>query len=123
LIQFFIYLRAELNSQWPVTESARIQTTAIRQHRTKQTKTTTKERKMDQLRLFTLKHDSLKISVDLQTAFAAETHLAEGQWLKEQLNMVKLRMFRVGTQMSTVSGTEGQYLVPLKTFIKRNASM
>jgi hypothetical protein len=37
---------------------------------------------MDQLRLFTLKHDLLKIAVDLQTAFAAETHLAEGQWLK-----------------------------------------
>jgi hypothetical protein len=36
---------------------------------------------MDQLRLFTLKHDLLKISVDLQTALAAETHLAEGQWL------------------------------------------
>jgi hypothetical protein len=30
------------------------------------------------LRLFTLKHDLIKISVDLQTAFAAETHLAEG---------------------------------------------
>jgi hypothetical protein len=37
-IQFFIYLRAEHNSQWPITESERIQTTAIRQHRTKQTK-------------------------------------------------------------------------------------
>jgi hypothetical protein len=65
-------------------------TTAIGQHRTIQTKTTTKERrkqqKMDHLRLFTLKYDLLKISVDLQTAFAAETHLAEGQWLKEQLN-------------------------------------
>jgi hypothetical protein len=78
-IQFFIYLRAELNSQWPVTKSARIHTTAIRQHRTKQTKTTTKQRKIDQPRLFTPKYDLLKISVDLQTAFAAETHLAEGQ--------------------------------------------
>jgi hypothetical protein len=28
---------------------------------------------MDQLRLFTLKYDLLKISIDLQTAFAAET--------------------------------------------------
>jgi hypothetical protein len=37
-IKFFIYLRAELNSQWPVTESTRIQTTGLRQHRTKQTK-------------------------------------------------------------------------------------
>jgi hypothetical protein len=71
-----IYLCVELNSHWPVTESAQIQTTAIRHHRTKQTKATTKETteqsKMDQLRLFTLKYDLLKISVDLQTAFAAE---------------------------------------------------
>jgi hypothetical protein len=28
-IQIFIYLRAELNRQWPITESARIQTAAI----------------------------------------------------------------------------------------------
>jgi hypothetical protein len=34
-IQLFIYLRAELNSQWPIT--AQIQTTGLRQHRTKQT--------------------------------------------------------------------------------------
>jgi hypothetical protein len=43
---------------------------------------------MDHLRLFTLKYDLLKISVDLQTASAADTRLAEGQWLKEQLNVV-----------------------------------
>jgi hypothetical protein len=36
---------------------------------------------MDQLRLFKLRHGLLKISVDLQTAFAADTNLAEGQWL------------------------------------------
>jgi hypothetical protein len=42
-IQFFIYLRAELNSQWPIAESARIQT-AVRQQRARQTtKTPTKE--------------------------------------------------------------------------------
>jgi hypothetical protein len=29
IIQFFIYLRAELNIQWPITESARMQITAI----------------------------------------------------------------------------------------------
>jgi hypothetical protein len=113
IIQFnslFIYmLNSTANGQ---LQSARIQTTAIRQHRTKQT---TKQRKMDQLRLFKLKHDLLKISVDLQTAFAADIHLAEGQWLKEQLNVAKLRMFRVGTRVPTVSRTEGQYLVPLKT--------
>jgi hypothetical protein len=37
-IQFFIHVRAELNSQWPVRESAQIQTTVLRQNRTKQTK-------------------------------------------------------------------------------------
>jgi hypothetical protein len=72
---------------------------------------------MDQLRLFKLKHDLLKISIDLQTAFAAE-----GQWLKEQLNVVNLRMFRVETSRPTVSRTEGQYLVPQKAFIKNIAS-
>jgi hypothetical protein len=118
-IQFFIYLRAELNSQWPITESARIQTTGIRQHRTKKN---IKTKKCGSSRLFKLKHGLLKISVDLQTALAADTHLAERQWLKEQLNMLKLRMFRLGARMPTVSKTEGQYLVPLKTFIKNNAS-
>jgi hypothetical protein len=52
-----------------------------------------KERKGNQLRLFKLRRGLLKISINLQTAFAADTHLAEGQWLKEQLNVVKLRMF------------------------------
>jgi hypothetical protein len=83
---------------------------------------TNKKTKMDQLRLFKLKYDLLKISVDLQTAFAADTHLFEGQWLKEQLNVVKLRMFRVGTRRPTVSRTEGQYLVPLRTCIKHSPS-
>jgi hypothetical protein len=77
---------------------------------------------MDQLRRSKLKHDLLKISIDLQTAFSADTHLAEGQWLKEQLNVVKLHMFRVGTRRPTVSRTEGQYLVPQKAFIKNSAS-
>jgi hypothetical protein len=57
---------------------------------------------MDQLRLFKLKHDLVKISLDLHTAFAADTHLAEEQWLKEQLNVVKLCIFRVGTRLPTV---------------------
>jgi hypothetical protein len=77
---------------------------------------------VDQRRLFKLKHVLLKISVDLQTEFAADTHLAEGQWLKEQLNVVKLRMFRVETSRPTVSRTEGQYLVQQKPFIKNIAS-
>jgi hypothetical protein len=49
---------------------------------------------------------------------SADTHLAEGQWLKEQLNVAKLRMFEVGTGKPRVSRTEGQYLVPKKAFIK-----
>jgi hypothetical protein len=74
---------------------------------------------MDQLRLFKIKHDILKISVDLQTAFSAETQLAKWQWLKEQLNVIKLCTLRVGTRMPIVSRTERQYLMPLKIFIKK----
>jgi hypothetical protein len=40
-----------------------------------------------------------------------------------QLNVVKLRMFRVGKRMPTVSKTEGQYLMPIKRFIENKASM
>jgi hypothetical protein len=42
-------------------------------------KTKREKRKTNQLRLFTFKHKLLKISAYLQTAFATETHLAEGQ--------------------------------------------
>jgi hypothetical protein len=58
----------------------RVSTNTNNRNKTTQNKTkqTTKPRKMDQLRLFKLKHDLLKISVDLQTPFAADTHLAEG---------------------------------------------
>jgi hypothetical protein len=52
--------------------------------------------------LFVFERKFLKISVDLQTALAAETHLAEGQWLEEQLNIVKLRMLRSGTRILAV---------------------
>jgi hypothetical protein len=40
-----------------------------------------------------------------------ETHPAEGQWLEEQMNMVKLPMYRVGTQMPIISRTEEQHLL------------
>jgi hypothetical protein len=63
---------------------------------------------------FICKSDFLKTSVDLQAAFAKETHLSEGQWLDEQVNMVKLRTFLVGTRMLTVSRREEQYSAPLK---------
>jgi hypothetical protein len=78
---------------------------------------------VNQLRLFKLQYDLLKISIDLQTALAADAHLAEGQWLKEQLNVVKLRMFRVGTRRPTVFRTEGQYLAPQKALIRNSPSM
>jgi hypothetical protein len=100
-----------------------VSTNTNNSNKTTQDKTNTKTTTiMDQLRLFRLKHDLLKLSVDLQTALTADTHLAEGQWLKEQLNVVKLRMFRVGTRMPTVSRAEGQCSVPVKTFIKSNSS-
>jgi hypothetical protein len=50
-------------------------------------------KKIDLLMFFILKREFLEISVDLQTAFSAETRPAEGQWLEEQVNVVKLRTF------------------------------
>jgi hypothetical protein len=113
IIQFYIYLRAELNSQWPVIRS---------QHEYNNSKATQDNRErereeMDQLKFFTLIHELLQISIYLQTAIATETHLSEGQWLK----VIKLCVFRVGTRMLTVSRTERQQLVPINIFIKKKA--
>jgi hypothetical protein len=72
--------------------------------------------------LFRFKHKLLKISVNLQTALAAETRLAEGQWLELQLNMEELRMFRLGTRMPHVSRRTGKHFEPLKTFITSKIS-
>jgi hypothetical protein len=47
------------------------------QNKQETTKETTK-RKTHQSTLITLKQEFLKISISLQTAFAVETHLAEG---------------------------------------------
>jgi hypothetical protein len=41
----------------------------------------------------------------------------------EELNVEKFWIFQVGTRKLTASRTEGQNLVPLKTFIKNRASM
>jgi hypothetical protein len=53
-----------------------------------------------------LKPEFLKISLsaDTQTELAAETRGAEGQWLEQQLNTVKLRWLRVAARMQTVLG-------------------
>jgi hypothetical protein len=55
--------------------------------------------------------------------FAARTHLAVGQWLEEQLDLEKFRMFGVGTRKLTASRTEEQNSVPLEIFIKDRASI
>jgi hypothetical protein len=67
--------------------------TAMRRHRTDHTQ----KDSIGQLKLYALEHELLKLSARLQTAFVAETHLAEGKWVEEQVNMLKLRMFRAGT--------------------------
>jgi hypothetical protein len=51
-----------------------------------------KQRKMDQFRLLTPKQEFLKISVSLHNAFAVEIHVAQGQWLQEQVNMMMVMM-------------------------------
>jgi hypothetical protein len=71
----------------------RVSTNTNNSNKTTQGKIKKETKNNGQLRLFKLKHDLLKIYIDLQIAFAADTHLAEGQWLKEQLKVVKLRMF------------------------------
>jgi hypothetical protein len=68
-----------------------------------------------------MKQELLKIFLCLQTTFAFETRLAEGQWLEEQVNMLKLRIFREGKRRPAVSRAEGQHLMPLKTPILRRA--
>jgi hypothetical protein len=45
---------------------------------------------MNLSRLSALEHEFLKISVILQTAFAVETHPAKGQWLEEQVDILKI---------------------------------
>jgi hypothetical protein len=50
---------------------------------------------MIKTRVFKFKYDLLKMSTNLQTEFAARAHLAVGQWLEEQLNIEKFRMFRI----------------------------
>jgi len=53
--------------------------------------------------------------------FAAEVHLAEGQFrhLKLVLNEIKFLKFQFGMRRPTVSKSVGQYFEPLKMFIKK----
>jgi hypothetical protein len=70
---------------------------------------------MDQLRLFKLKHDSLKISVDLQTAFAADTHHVEGATERGKVTYVPSRNTNADCFQD-----RGECLVPLETCIENN---
>jgi hypothetical protein len=62
------------------------------QHKWDNAERITQKRKIDQLKWFTFKHELLNTSAPLQTAFVSVTHLTAGQWLEEQVNMVKLLM-------------------------------
>jgi hypothetical protein len=105
-----IMLLVQLDSLFIYVLSSTASGQSQRQHDYKQQQwdntgqNTQKNRKIDQLRLFIFQHELLKLSVHLQTAFAAETRLAEGPLLEEHVNVVNLRMFRAGTRMPTVRG-------------------
>jgi hypothetical protein len=71
------------------------------QTRRKQASHNDRERNLKNWALI-LKQEFLKMSVSLQTAFAVETHLAEGQWLEEQVTMLKL-----GTDCRSFRGPRG----------------
>jgi hypothetical protein len=60
----------------------------------------------------------------LQTLLAAMTHLAEGLCFNALLTLnVDNSLIRlVGTRIPTVSKMEGQFILPLKTFIRNKAS-
>jgi hypothetical protein len=90
----------------------------------KQQKKQQKQRKKNQFRacfsikslnfrLLILKQEFLIVSARLHTEFAVELLLAERKLLEEQVNMLKLRVFRVGILRPIISRTERQNLVPL----------
>jgi hypothetical protein len=67
--------------------------------------------------LFIFKHEVLIISLNLKTAFTAQTHLAEGQWLEEQLNMVKLRVSCRNTIVACFEETEAIFSAIINIYI------
>jgi hypothetical protein len=83
----------------------------ITQDKTKSNKINNEMKKNWSVKLFTLKHELLT----LRTALAVATRLVEGQWLEEQVNMLKLRIFRIGTRR--LFRGQGQHLAPLKIFV------
>jgi hypothetical protein len=85
-----------------------------------QNKQTKIKNKSLQSRLLIFEREFLKKICTFTTVFAAENYRAVGYLLKEQLNMLKLRLFRVGTRMPTASRAEWPHSLPLKTFYKTN---
>jgi hypothetical protein len=72
---------ANANYRLSTNTSNNNKTTQDKKQKTKnrqQKEKTRKQMKVNQLRLFKLKRDLLKISINLQTALAEDTHLAEG---------------------------------------------
>jgi hypothetical protein len=108
-VQFFIYLCDELTSQWPITLSSWKQYKNKISTRKKQTKTI----KLNVFNLFVFKRKFLKKkSVDLETAFAAETSswraVAEGATEHNRTTNVPNR-----NTNAAVSETGVQHLVSL----------
>jgi hypothetical protein len=64
-------------------------------------------------RFLVLKQEFVELSVSLQTTRAVETHRAEKQCLGEQVNMLRLWLFRVGTRLTNLSRREKRYLPPV----------
>jgi hypothetical protein len=55
---------------------------------------------------------NMRRPIPLNSVYAADVHLAQGQILREELtvNKGKYLEFRTGTRIQTVSSKEGQYL-------------
>jgi hypothetical protein len=65
-----------------------------------------------------------KMSKYLQTSLAAMTHLAEGLCFNALLTLKveNSLIFLVGTRIPTESKMKGQFILPLKTFIRNKVS-
>lgn len=116
-----IYLCDKLNSQWLITEPARIQATAIWQHRKNKQETRTektKTKKNKSVQAFNTQSRMAKHICKYTNCICCWNASRRRAERRRASNMLKLRMFRVGSRCATVSRTEGQRLVPLNTLIK-----
>jgi hypothetical protein len=112
-ILVIFYLRVELNDEEKIYRDCTNVRTAIWQRKTKQTKTRIK----DKFCFFIFTPEFLKISVDLQIAFAAESQRPRRAVACRATEHGKSRKFLVGTRMPTVARAEGKNVQPLDTFV------